>query len=123
MDPLVQVLLTLVVGLGGAYMGAKWGAEQGLQKFKSERAFDARAEWYARMIRTLMAANTSLLQASRRRTETISQDELDAVSAVHDAGMEGYLYASSDGIRMLMHLQLYIEEVRAAGGPRRVPQD
>ena len=69
-----------VASVIGASIGAWGGAQLALQRFKRERAFDRRLDWYERMIRTLYDAATELAIA-----KTFEWDVRDGAGTVETA--------------------------------------
>jgi hypothetical protein len=78
MTPLLTILATTLAALLGAWAGA----QVALQRFKKERAFDARTKWYADLVKLLFNASAHLDTLIQTLDKGHDRARVDAAQAV-----------------------------------------
>ena len=105
MTPLLQALVSGTTALLGAWLGAAIA----LSRFKRERAFDRRIDWYERVIRTINQTSLTLYDVEYASSRGALPEAMEALVKLNDltkqvglVGSEAALYARQGGYDALM---------------------
>lgn len=107
MEIFVQVVTSLLVAAGSAWVAARVGVRRALEQIKGERAFDRRLDWYERAIRVSMkfqyfnqgmalAIRDPDLQRGFNKLGQLSQESMETLKELQQTINESLIFAKRD---------------------------